>query len=323
MIVKSNFVAPWWCKNKHLQTILPRLFMGTPKLPLQWQEIETRDGDFIELAWHQQPADCKGLVVLFHGLEGSVESHYASDFMHYLHRKGWWSVMVHFRGCGRKANRLPRSYHSGDTDDAKAVLAMLRQQHPDLTIVGMGFSLGANMLLKLLGEVKEQAWINKAIAISPPFDLQECSQSINKGFSRLYQWFLVRSMKRRFQVKLFKHGLDKKLGVNKKVLESFRSFYQFDNAITAPLHGFKSALSYYQECSASRFLKRIQTNTLVLHAVDDPFMHPGIVPGSEKLSPQVRIELSETGGHVGFLHGSVLRPRKWLHDRVLRYLEQE
>lgn len=322
MIVKSEFKAPSWAKNQHLQTILPRLLMGTKNLPLSWQEFTTADGDFVELAWMPEIENSKGLVVLFHGLEGSVDSHYASDFMDFLHNNGWRSVMMHFRGCGKQTNRTSRSYHSGDTADAKSVLAHIRTRHPNIPIMGLGFSLGANMLLKMLGEAPEQTWLNKAIAISPPFKLGECSASIGQGFSKIYQSHLVRSMKQRFLAKSKQHDYASSLGLTQEKLQSLSNFYEFDDAITAPLHGFESADDYYNQCSAIGYLSSIETQTLILHAKDDPFMHPEITPSESQLSTSVTLELSEKGGHVGFVQGSLFAMEKWLHARALRFFEQ-
>ncbi|MBE1300445.1 MAG: hydrolase [Alteromonadaceae bacterium] len=322
MIIESEFKAPAWMKNQHLQTILPRLFMGTKNLPISWQEFATEDEDFVELAWMPEIEHCKGLVVLFHGLEGSVDSHYASDFMHFLHKNRWRSVMMHFRGCGRKANRTERSYHSGDTADAKNVLAHIRSLYPNIPIMGLGFSLGANMLLKLLGEEPKQTWLNKATAISPPFKLGECSESIGQGFSKIYQSHLVRSMKQRFLVKSQQHDYASSLGLTKEKLQSLSTFYEFDDAITAPLHGFEGADDYYNRCSAIGYLSNIETETLILHAKDDPFMHPDITPTESELSTSVTLELSEKGGHVGFVQGNIFAMDKWLHKRVLQFFEQ-
>ncbi|BDX04582.1 hydrolase [Planctobacterium marinum] len=322
MIVTSEFKAPFWARNRHLQTIWPRFLVRKPKLDLHWEKLATPDDDFIELAWTKNEPSQKGLVVIFHGLEGSVDSHYAAHLMAMLSTQGWRGVLVHFRGCGPLGNQTARSYHSGETQDNKRVLEELRRRYPDMPFVGIGYSLGGNMLLKLLGEEPEQSWLQQAVAVSPPFDLARCSEAIAQGFSRVYQYHLLKSMRRKFSEKFHRFDYRTLLGLNLAELNNFKSFYQFDDKITGPLHGFKNALDYYQRCSANQFMQSIKTPTLVLHAKDDPFMTPDIVPHGKRISPSVRIELSERGGHVGFLQGSLLNPVFWVNERIKRALNE-
>lgn len=322
MIVTSEFKAPFWARNRHLQTIWPRFFVPKPKLPLLWEKLPTSDGDFIELAWNKNKPSQKGLVVVFHGLEGSAESHYAAHLMAMLDSNGWRCVLVHFRGCGPSGNQTARSYHSGETADNKMVLEELRKRFPGKPVVGIGYSLGGNMLLKLLGEEPEQSWLQQAIAVSPPFDLARCSDAIAQGFSRVYQYHLLKSMRRKFSDKYRQYDYRTLLGLDLADIKSFKSFYQFDDKITGPLHGFQNASDYYQRCSANQFIDKIKTPTLVLHAKDDPFMTPDIVPDSQRLSSAVRIELSERGGHVGFLQGSPFKPVFWVNERIKKALEE-
>ncbi|GAB3014334.1 hydrolase [Bowmanella dokdonensis] len=318
-IVESDFKPPWWARNPHIQTIWPRLLQRRRPVQLNWESLDLPDGDFVELAWTPRPSDEKGLVICFHGLEGSVKSHYANDMLAEFNQQGWQAVMMHFRGCGSRPNRTLRAYHSGDTGDALYLLETLDRRFTSLPKVAVGFSLGANMLLKLLGEQVNQRFIKAAVAISPPFRLLECANSIGKGFSRLYQRYLLNSMCQRLLHKM-KHFDYSDLSLDEEKVRSFRSFLDFDQHITAPLHGFRDALDYYGKCSAATFLSHIQTPTLVLHAKDDPFMSPSVVPSSNELSAFVRLELSKQGGHVGFMQGTPWRPRIWTHQRIVNFV---
>lgn len=322
MIVESDFKAPLWARNRHLQTIWPRFFVRKPKVQLQWEKLATADNDFIELAWSKNEPSQKGLVVIFHGLEGSVESHYAAHLMAMLQDMGWRAVLVHFRGCGPSGNQTARSYHSGETEDNKMVLEVLRKRLPNVPFVGIGYSLGGNMLLKMLGEEAQQPWLRQAIAVSPPFDLARCSEAISRGFSKIYQKHLLKSMCNKFGQKFNQYDYRSLLGLDLADIQQLKSFYHFDDKITGPLHGFKDARDYYQRCSANQFMHKIATPTLVLHAKDDPFMTSDIVPASEQISDSVRIELSEQGGHVGFLQGSIFKPVFWANERIKKALSE-
>lgn len=320
-IIESDFQPPWWAKNRHVQTIWPRYFQRRTKVKTQDQRLQLPDGDFIDLAWSEKPTLSKGICVIFHGLEGSVNSHYANDMMLNMQQQGWWVVLMHFRGCSGEDNLLPRAYHSGDTQDALFFLDWLQQQFPDTAKVAIGFSLGANMLLKLLGEHPQQSYLLAGVAISTPFKLIECAQSINHGFSRVYQKYLLTSLKKKLLSKMSKMHFHDKVVLSKQKVQQFKDFFEFDQNVTAPLHGFASALDYYQQCSSIRFLKNIKTPTLILHAKDDPFMSRAVLPLRTEISPAVRLELSENGGHVGFMHGSPWRPKIWFHQRVGRFTD--
>ena len=321
-IVQSEFKPAWWARNRHVQTIWPRFFQRRLPLSLTWQRLELPDGDFVDVSWAPEPVNKKGIAVLFHGLEGSARSHYAHDMLAVLAKNGWHAVLMHFRGCGNGNNRLARAYHSGDTGDAIFFLNWLQQRFPDVTKVGVGFSLGANMLLKLLGEHPAQHWLKAAVAISPPFRLQECASAISRGFSNNYQKYLLKSMVNKVRDKMTRIDFRPWLKVGSRDVEQIGSFAEFDELITAPLHGFSDAKDYYLKCSASAFTTAIETPTLILHAEDDPFMTANIVPDSSELSGAVRLELSKKGGHVGFMQGSPWRPRIWTHERVLQFVNR-
>ncbi|WP_088331174.1 hydrolase [Lacimicrobium sp. SS2-24] len=319
-VVESDFSPPWWALNRHVQTLWPRFVQRRAPVTLRWEQFDLPDGDFIELAWTPTLPAPKGLVVCFHGLEGSVRSHYANDLAAFLHRMGWQTVVMHFRGCGTRPNLTPRAYHSGDTEDAIYLLQELQNRYPHVRRYAVGFSLGANMLLKLLGENIRQRWVKGAVAISPPLKLSECAASIGRGFSRVYQRYLLNSMRNRLLVKMQQLDYSELLQVDARKVSEFSCFRDFDQYVTAPLHGFDDVDDYYTKCSAIHYLRHIATPTLVLHAADDPFMNHSVIPKNEELSTQVRVELSRKGGHVGFLQGTPWKPIIWTHQRVLSFL---
>ncbi|MGS2721105.1 hydrolase [Paraglaciecola aestuariivivens] len=318
-IVTSDFSPSWWAKNRHVQTIFPRFFQKRAKLKFSTEKLTLADGDFVNLVWAGEIDKAQKLIVMFHGLEGSIRSHYSNDMAAHLVQQGYAVVLMHFRGCGGEPNLSTRAYHSGETQDAWYFLNWLQDKYPHIPKAAMGFSLGANMLLKLLSERPNQQIVQAAMAISTPFDLDLCSRSINRGFSRLYQAYLLKSMVKNLLDKMQRLDYSKVLKVSKQQIKGFSSFWHFDEHVTAPLHGFANAKEYYQKCSSSSLLKNIATPTLVLHAKDDPFMHPDILPKSDALSPKVCVEVSEHGGHVGFMQGSPWRPKIWMQKRATEY----
>lgn len=319
-IRRSSFRAPFWAKNRHVQTIWPRFLQKRKALSVTTERLATPDNDFVDLAWSPQPDNSKGLVVVFHGLEGSIRSHYANDVMASLNNDGWQVVLMHFRGCSGEPNNTTRTYHSGDTRDAMFVLEQLKRRHPEQLMVAVGFSLGGNMLLKLLGENPLQKWLHSACVISAPLKLAECSESINKGFSRVYQRYLLASMKRTLLTKMKHLDYSHDLSISVPHVREISSFREFDDLVTAPLHGYQDAIDYYEKCSGFNFLKAIHTPTLILHATDDPFMNEKVIPDESDLARAVTLELSDNGGHVGFMQGTPWRPVIWFHERLRAFL---
>lgn len=287
------------------------------------ERVDTPDGDFIDLAWSDMPTDCKGNVVIFHGLEGSIRSHYANDTMAHLFEQGWRVVLMHFRGCSGEINKTTRTYHSGDTADAMFILERLRKKFGEALTVGVGISLGGNMLLKLLGENPLQRWLNAACVVSAPLKLAECALSINQGFSKVYQRYLLASMKRTLLKKLNVIDYSRDLPISQRQVSSLKSFREFDELVTAPLHGFEDAVDYYEKCSGFNYLSAVRTPTLVIHAKDDPFMNKRVIPEACDLASSVTIELSDYGGHVGFMQGTPWKPIIWLHHRISEFLDQQ
>jgi uncharacterized protein len=310
----SPFRPAWWLPGGHLQTLWPNYFRRRPRLALTPERVELPDGDFLDLAWSAPNGGHPVLVI--HGLEGSLHSHYVGSTLAALHRVGLRPVFMHLRGCSGEPNRLPRSYHSGATEDLAAVLDHVARSRPPAVQAAVGFSLGGNLLLKYLGEQGTASALRAAVAVSVPFRLADAAQRLDQGLSRLYRNHLMRRLRAAYQRK--HAGRTPPLPAD---VGRLRSFWDFDDQVTAPLHGFAGADDYYARCSSRGFLGAITTPTLIIHAADDPFMFPDTVPGAAELGPGVTLELSPRGGHVGFVSGAVPgRAHYWTDRRIPEFL---
>lgn len=313
-IVESTFRPAWWLRGAHRQTIWPTLARRRPRLMLERRRIELADGDFIDLAVGR----CSGPAVLvIHGLEGDLQSHYAGSLLDALEQGGFQPVFMHLRGCSGEPNRLDRAYHSGASDDLAEVLRALADDPRGGPVVAIGFSLGGNLLLKYLGET-ERPLLKAGVAVSVPFVLRDAMLRLNLGGSRIYRSYLVNKLKSAVRRKFAGRPLP--LDVD---LAEIRDFNTFDDRITAPLNGFAGVFDYYSRASCRQFLPGIELPTLILQAADDPFMFPSTVPFEHELGPGVTLELARHGGHVGFVAGALpWRPVYWLEGRILEFLRQ-
>lgn len=304
-------------RNAHLQTLLPRLLRRQPLFDPIWQAFDLPDGDFVDLAWTHHPDVGQPIIVLFHGLAGSFDSPYANGLLAAFKQQGWCGVVMHFRGCSGRLNRAPRTYHSGETEDARAFLTDLRQTYPHNEIAAVGVSLGGNMLVRYLADYHHDPIIRCGCAISPPLDLAACSTRIQQGFSRVYQAYLLRSMRQTLSEKLTRHQQVGQWHAGER--PKIKTLFQFDQTVTAPLHGFNDAQHYYQTCSGLPVLDAIQVPLAIIHAKDDPFMTDAVIPTSP-LPANIDYQLSEHGGHVGFVTGSWRQPQFWLEQSVPHWL---
>ena len=312
MIVTSDFRPLWWLRNPHLQTLWPVFLRRRPRTELRLERLELNDGDFLDLAWH----DAAGpLVLVLHGLEGSLHSHYAAALMESLARHGYHAVFMHFRGCSGEPNRLDRAYHSGDTGDVATVAAHVTCVSGKPLFGVIGYSLGGNVVLKWLGEQGDAAPARTAVAVSVPFRLADGARRMGQGLSRIYERHLVGRLQAGYKRKFSARALPLKIEV-----DTLDSFWTFDDQVTAPLHGFRDVHDYYEQSSSRGYLRSIRRPTLILHARDDPFMFADTVPGIDEISDSVILEVSRHGGHVGFVSGRLL-PRYWLEGRIIRHLE--
>ncbi|MGD8407259.1 MAG: hydrolase, partial [Thiohalophilus sp.] len=309
--------------NKHIQTLLPR-FINRTSIQVIEEELPLPDGDFVDLAWVNPPqsATDKPLVVVFHGLEGSLHSPYARDILHEIQQRRWHGVLMHFRGCSGRLNRLPRSYHSGETGDARYLLQQLTNRYPNLPLVAVGYSLGGNMLLKLQAEWGRESLLRAAVSVSAPLKLDICSERIHQGFSRVYERHLVNSLVSKVLAKFEDHDYEKLIGLTREGIRVVRSFREFDDRFTAPIHGFTDADDYYRQSSAHDYVGDIQQPALIIQALDDPFMTPRVLPPAKNLPTHIELAVSRFGGHVGFVEGSIFRPGYWLPRAALDYLAQ-
>ncbi len=311
------FQPAWWCRGPHAQTLWARLARRLPDVALWRERLELPDGDFIDLDWTEH--DGGPIVIILHGLEGSSESPYARGLLRALQQRGWRGVVMHFRGCSGEPNRLPRSYHSGDIGDLAFFVDTLRRREPQTPLAVVGFSLGGNVLLKWLGKTGAVLPVRAAVAVSVPYVLSDAAARLQRGFSRLYQWQLLRSLRRTVAEKRRRMELPLKI----RNLSALKSFRDFDEYVTAPLHGFDGANHYYTVSSSRQYLRGIATPTLLLHAGDDPFMTESAIPRLDELSEFVSLEVSPRGGHVGFVSGAwPWQPRYWLDERIPAYLDR-
>ena len=263
----------------------------------------TPDADFIDVLRLDAPPGAPRLFLL-HGLEGSVRSHYVAGFFEQAKDRGWAADLLIFRGCGEQPNRRPRFYHSGDTDDLAFALEHVLRETPEVPVVLAGVSLGGNVLLKFLAERNTDTpnRIRAAAAISVPFDLERSARFISTGFSRIYDRHFLRTLRGKAMAKLVRYP---KL-FDRQRLQNAESIYEFDDAVTAPVHGFANAHDYYTKSSSLRALHRISIQTLLLSAVDDPFLPAAVlgqVRDTARDNPKLTLEFPDHGGHVGFVAG--------------------
>jgi len=288
---------------------------------MEVEKFVLEDGDFLECYWYNKAKynSKKSIVILFHGLAGSFKSPYIQSTMSKLDQNGFSSVLMHFRGCSGVSNNLPRSYHSGDSADALAWIKNINSNYPNSKIFTVGYSLGGNMMLKLLGELGENSLITAAISVSAPMQLDICAKQMNKGFSKFYQYILLKELNAAVEKKYNTFDMNSHISLKREEIKNLTTFWKFDNAYTAPIHGFDSAQDYYTRCSSKQYLKKIKTPTLIIHSLDDPFMTSEVLPSDDEISKYINLEISENGGHVGFIGGSFFKPEYWLEKRIVDY----
>ena len=314
---KWRFRPAWWLPGPHFQTLWAATLRRRGRPVLERERIELPDGDFLDLDWNGGRTGNAPLVLLLHGLEGSSESPYAWGLVAAFRRNGWPAAVMHFRGCGGEPNRLARLYHSGETGDLAWVVGEMGRRFPNRPLFAAGFSLGGNVLLKWLGELGPGAPLAGAAAVSVPFDLGRCADRIEQGFSRIYRRHLVGAMHRKIRVK-FSAWEESPIDLSR--LSGWRTFREFDENVTAPLHGFGGAEDYYRRASSGPFVARIRIPTLIVQAEDDPFIPGSVIPPP---SPSVRVEASPRGGHAGFVAGVIPgRPRYWLEERIPAFFKE-
>jgi predicted alpha/beta-fold hydrolase len=309
----------WWIPGPHVSTLRGRFVRRPPVVHTRREQWDTPDGDVLDVDRLDAPRPDSPRLILLHGLEGTARSHYARGMLAEARARGWGADFLLFRSCGGALNRTRRFYHSGDTGDLDLVVARNRREHPDSPLLIAGFSLGGNVLLKWLAEHRDDA-IHAAAAVSVPFDLARGARHIDKGFARVYQANFIASLKRKVYEKLLRFP-DL---VDRRKLDAVRSIIEFDDLLTAPLHGFADADDYYTRSSSLAFLKDVRVPTLLLSAVDDPFLPAAVLEDVRtvaKANPALHVEFVKRGGHVGFVSGTVpWRPVYYAEQRVSSFL---
>lgn len=311
----AAFRPPAWLPGGHAQTLWPLLIKPHP-LKLRRERWETPDGDFIDVDHLDGPADAP-LLVLFHGLEGSSNSHYAISTARACKKQGWRLALPHFRGCSGELNRRPRAYHSGDSAEIDWILQRLQAANHGRRLHAAGVSLGGNALLKWAGEQGEaaNARVTGVVALCAPLDLAACGHHLAHGFNRIYTRHFLKTLKAISTARLRQHpGL-----FDEKRMLAALNLYQFDDAVTAPVHGFAGADDYWQRASAKPWLKSIRVPALAVNPQNDPFLPASYLPDDHEVSPQVRLEQPAGGGHVGFVSGPFPGNLDWLPQRLLHF----
>lgn len=278
---------------------------------MERERLSMPDDDFLDLDWTPDPGPTAPIVLVLHGLEGNSRRRYVLSVCRELSARGLRAVAMNFRGCSGEPNRALHFYHSGATEDPRFVIERIRAHHPGRPIGAVGFSLGGNVLLKLLGDdaAGGAGLLDAAVAMSVPYDLAAgCTALERGGMAGVYTRYFLRSLRRKVATKRDRLAdtLDIDLALRARTLRSF------DDAVTAPLNGFDSAADYYTRCSSGVSLPGIRVPTLLLHAEDDPFLPASAIPTAEAANnPHVRLALTAQGGHVGFVGGSPTAPHFW------------
>ena len=309
-----QYKSPLWLPSGHLQTIYPAKCIAKPPVAFRRERWDAHDGDFVDVDFVDGKPG-QPFVVLFHGLEGSSDSHYARSLMAAVAARGWSGAIPHFRGCSGELNRAPRFYHSGDAGEVDWIIRRLRLRATG-KFYATGVSLGGNALLRWLGESQHQAeLVDAACAVSAPLDLARGGESLGSGFNMVYTRMFLQTLKPKCLAKLEQFpGL-----FDRDDLLNARDLYQFDNVVTAPLHGYKDTDDYWDRASAKHVLHDITVPTLVLNARNDPFLPGEHLP--QTASPHVTLEYPAHGGHVGFANGALPGRLDWLPNKMLHFLE--
>ncbi|MEC8461241.1 MAG: alpha/beta fold hydrolase [Pseudomonadota bacterium] len=303
-IALPRFTPPRGLKNPHVQTVLSHLFAVKVLGPCTFEQVPLPDGDFLEGVW--SGAQTGPITIILHGITGSFQSPYVPSLLNHfgLSRRFFF---MHFRACGPSLNRQPRLYHGGDSDDLADVIAWIRQKTGEHRITAIGFSLGANVLTKYMGEQGDKALLNAGIAVSTPFDLHTVTYHTSIH-NRYYERMILKSWCQLCERK-FKSYRKPPIALHQ--LPQLMRMYEFDDLVTAPLHGFESADHYYSQASARYYLKTIKKPMWFLNALDDPIVIKEVLPPLSAFSESCTVYYSDYGGHNGFVSAGLLpRTRK-------------
>lgn len=321
---EQPFDPAWWLPGPHFQTLWGRLARPRQLVPLRREILTTPDDD--DLVLDHVDGDPLRRVLILHGLEGSSNSVYVQGMLERLRGAGVTATVVNFRACARSPHRLSewipnrgkRLYHSGETTDLAWYLASLRECAPAADIAAIGVSLGGNVLLKYLGERGAEAGIRRAATISVPYDLGAGADHLETIMGKIYVRSFVRSLTKKAERILARHTI---AGADIPRGRRAWTFREFDDALTAPIHGFRDADHYYEVASSIHYVHRVTVPTLCISAVDDPFIPASVLENVARLkSPAVELVTARGGGHVGFVSGSPLSPDYWAERQAVRFV---
>ena len=287
-------------------------------LDVRSERLELPDGDFVRLDWVGQRGP---IVLVLPGLQGDIESAYVRGLLRACESRGWRGVLLNYRGHG-EPNRQMRSYHCGMTWDLHHLVHHLAKREPNTPIGVVGYSVGANICLKWLGECGQRGQllpVVAAVGVSAPFNLGVVAQRIERGLSRMYQWYLLRSLRRDVARKM--EAMGDNLGLTGRDLRRLNTFFKFDDRISGPWHGFRDAKDYYAKTRSDVLLKHVAVPTLIVNAHNDPLVPTHLFPRMCDVSDKVTLELTDGGGHLGFVSGRwPWSPQFWLDTRVPEFL---
>jgi len=317
LIFPSTYSAPKLLANGHVQTILPNLFRRVRGVHYQRERITTPDDDFLDLDWSR--IGSPRLAILSHGLEGNSQRPYILGMVKALHARGWDALAWNYRGCSGEPNKQLRSYHSGFTEDLHTVITHALAPDTYSEIVLSGFSLGGNITLKYLGEQGSHLHprIQTAVAVSVPCDLRSGALKMAQPANKLYMAIFLQSFHEKIKAKMRTMPGQ----ISDEGFDQIKTFEDFDNRYTAPLHGFKNAEDYWAKASSKPFLPQICIPTLLIDAKNDPLLAGPCYPIEEaKSNPQLFLEMPESGGHVGFITFNS-RGEYWSETRAMSFIQ--
>ncbi len=315
--IASSFQPHPLLASPHLQTLVSA-FRRPPKLPLRPERLELPDGDFVDLAWADVP-DSPVTIVLVPGVAGDASSPYVAGFVEAVLAHGWSAVVLHLRGCGPEPNRLRRCHHHGDTEDLRFLCRLLRRNRPRQKIAAVGWSLGAGVVIKAMGEDSARSPLFAGAAISAPLRLRDCAVHMRKGLARIYEAVMMGYMKEQIRRKHARVPLQPE---ELRAALSAPDILALGAAYTAPVNGFADIDDYCRRATCGSFLSQVRRPALVLQAADDPMLGPGALPDAERWSKDVCMEIATHGGHIGFVSaGPWGQPAWWSERRVLSFLD--
>ncbi len=312
-IIESDYKAPIYLSNGHTQTLYPTFFRKIKPNFDYRERISTSDDDFLDIDWVK--TDSKKCVIVSHGLEGHSKRWYISGMSKHLSQNGYDICAWNFRGCSGEVNKSLKTYHSGFTQDLDEVVQHILPNYDEIYLVG--FSMGGNLSLKYIGERSENlnSKIKKCVVFSVPTDLKDSCYALQKKSNLIYMKRFLVDLKGKLEEK-------KKLYPAEISTENFneiKSFIDFDNRYTAPLNGFKNSDDYCEQCSSKQFIPSIKIPTLIVNALNDPFLQEKCYPIAEcENHPNVYLEMPKSGGHIAFIsNGGVYYSEK----RTLEFLQ--